>query len=478
MVLEFQWLRRSIEAGKPLLEDDDWAGAQTVDDGEAIIIDEIAADGEEAEVEQIVSKLVSRPEGDSPLIPSIRSPLPTPRVTPDEPFSQRRINNVPATPAADLSLIFNDPMPHTLQRQSLLADIPQQQPQEHDTAQPAYNHAPSISPSHQTSDTPQPTSLPLQFIPVPSYNSQASPHTQLAQPTTSAPFPHAQFSQASQFSQPQFSQLAHSPQQFPIAQQSYQFSQLPTQQSPPGQMTFMSQPMMMPTGLPFSNFGDQQSFSMFMTLMDVLRHKNGGEFLQAGQLLPMNAQVGSASSAPPLIRHEQTPDPIFVTDYPPPSSSYKSRTRTPEVTTLQRLGGKARRPARKPHSDKYSRSLSEESLLPSVKRKVNHEAIQPIVKTSENSANKRSSKGKERAMTPDDFASDEDFPIGSDDILEAPVSPPSHKRVIAAKKNPGQVFLNDQGRPLSFFVQVDLQGRSGVVSNIKVSIFRHFTYFS
>ncbi|OAX44234.1 hypothetical protein K503DRAFT_852800 [Rhizopogon vinicolor AM-OR11-026] len=460
-VLEFQWLRRSIEARKPLLGDDDWADAQTVDDGEAIIIDEIAADGEEAEVEQIVSKLVSRPQGDSPLIPSIRSPLPTPRVTPDESFVQRKINNIHLTLAADLPSMPNDPMSHTRQRQSPLVDIPQQQSKEHDAVQPAYIHAPSTSPPHQASNTPQPTSLHPQFIPALPYNSQAPPQTQLAQPATPPPFPHVQFSQTPQFPQPQFSQLAQFPQQFSVPQQSYQFSQLPVQQPPPGQMPFVSQPMVMPTGLPFSNLSDQQNFSMLMTLMDVLRNKNGGEFMQAIQPSPMHAHLEAASNAPPPIHHEQIPDSI---SYPPSSSSYNSRTRTPEAATSQRSEKKARRPARKPRREKYSRSPSRELLPPSVRRKVNHGAIQ---KTPENPPDKRSSKGKERAMIPHVFTSDEDVPTGSDDMLEAPLGLPSRKKAIAAKNNIGEVFLNDHGQPLSFFVQVDLQGRSGVVSNIK-----------
>jgi len=424
-----------------------------------------------------VSKLVSRPEGDHPLIPSIRSPLPTPRVTPDESFAQRQTNNIPATPAAsaDLPSILNDPMSHTPQRQSPLADAPQQQQQpEHNHAQLAYNHAPSISSPHQTSNNPQLASLPPRFTSILSYNSQASPQTQLAQSTTPAPFPHDQFPQVTQFSQPQFSQLAQFPQQFPIAQQPYQFSQLLTQQMPPGQMTLMPQPMMMPTALPFSNFGDQQSFSMLMTLMDVLRNKGGGEFTQVGQPSPMLAQVEAAPSIPPPIHHERTMDSTLAPEYPPSSSSYKSRSKTPESTTSQRLEKKLRHSAPKPRSDPYTRSPSPELLQASVKRKVNHEAVRPKkIPPSE-----RSSKGKQRALTPNGSTSDEDFPTNVDDSLEVPVSQSSHRRTVVAERNPGEVFLDDQGRPLSFFVQVDLQGRSGVVSNIKVSIFRRFMYCS
>jgi len=233
--------------------------------------------------------------------------------------------------------------------------------------------------------------------------------------------------------------------------------------------------MIMPTGFPLSNLGDPQNWSMLMTLMDVLRNTNAGELLQAGQPSPMYAQLEAAPSAPTPIHHAQISDSVFVANNSPSSSSYKSRTKTPEVATSQRPEKKAR-PARKPRFEKSSRSPSRELLPPSIGHKFRHQAIRPIVK-AENPRNKRSSKGKERAVTPDDFASDEDVFAGSDTILGTPVGPPSSKRIITTKNNPGEVFLDDHGRPLLFFVQVDLQGRSGVVSNIKVSTLMRFTYF-
>ncbi|KAG1825873.1 uncharacterized protein BJ212DRAFT_1316623 [Suillus subaureus] len=487
-VLEFQWLRKSIEARKPLLEIDGWGGTQTLDDGRPIV--EVAADGEEAEVEQLVSKSVSRPEvlqGDSLLMSSIRSPLPTPRVTPEEPLTKRILNNVPTTLAADVPLIPNNPRPpQSPQQASLVVSQNLQQPSEH-AGQPTYNHTPSISPPVQSSNTPQPIAPPQQLISVLPYNPQALPQPQLAQPATPAsfshiqfsqtpsqtqptqpatpvPFLHPQFSQVSQF-QPQFSQAPPFPQQFPVPQQSYQFGQFPQQQLISGHMPFMPpQSMTMPTGMPFHNLRDPQSFQMLMTLMDVMRNTNGGEFLQAGQPSPMYPQIEAASSAPPVIHHEQTPDSLVATDqpYPPSSSSYKSRSPTPDVVVSKHPEKQSRPSGRKPRTDISSRTPSTVLLPPSVKRKANHEAMSLVG----NPSNNRSLKGKERVVISDESDNDEDAPpAGSDDVFEQSLlSSPGRTN---ARKNSGEVFLDDQGQPLTFFVQVDLQGRSGVVSNIK-----------
>ncbi|KAG1784016.1 hypothetical protein EV702DRAFT_958625 [Suillus placidus] len=369
VVLEFQWLRKSIEARKPLLEVDGWGGTQTLDDGKPIV--EVVADGEEAEVEQLVSKSVPRPQ-----------------------LTQ------PATPAS-------------------------------------FTH--------------------VQF-------SQAPPQTHSTQPATQAPLMHPQFSQVSQFSQPQFSQAVPYPQQFPVTQQSYQFGQFPSQQL----MPFMPpQSMTMPTGMPFHNLRDPQSFQMLMTLMDVMRNTNGGEFLQAGQPSPMYPQIEASSSAPPAIHHEQTPDSIVATDqpYPPSSSSHKSRSPTPDVVVSKHLEKQPRPSGRKPRTDTSSRAPSTVLLPPSVKRKANHEAMPPV-KTPRRPPNKRSLKGKERVVISDESDNDEDAPPAvSDDVFEQYLL--SSLGCTNARKNSGEVFLDDQGQPLTFFVQVDLQGRSGVVSNIK-----------
>ncbi|KAG1757636.1 hypothetical protein EDB19DRAFT_1658305 [Suillus lakei] len=456
-VLEFQWLRKSIESRKPLLEVDGWGGTQTLDDGGPIV--EVAADGEEAEVEQLVS-----------------NPLPTPRVTPEEQFAKEILNNAPATLAADVPLIPNNSMSP-------------RSPQLRCTCQPTYNHTPSISPPIQSSGTPQPIAPPQQLVPALSYNpqappqtrlaqpatpasfphaqfSQAPPHTQLAQPTpasfphaqfsqapphtqstqlgTPAPFMHAQFSQVSQFSQPQFSR-------------SCTFGQIPPQQLLPGHMSFMPQSMTMPTGIPFHNLRDPQNFQMLMTLMDVMRNTNGGEFLQAGQPSPMYPQIEASSSAPSAIHHEQTPDSIVAIDqpYPPSSSSYNSRSLTPEAVLSKHLEKQPRPSTRKPRTEHiFSRAIY-------VKRKANHESMLPG-----NPPKRRSVKGKERIVISDESHSDEGAPpASSDDIFEQSLlSLPGRTN---ARKNSGEMFLDDQGQPLTFFVQVDLQGRSGVVSNIK-----------
>ncbi|KAG2072585.1 hypothetical protein BDR04DRAFT_1096181 [Suillus decipiens] len=470
-VLEFQWLRKSIEARKPLLEVDGWGGTQTLDDGKPII--EVAADGEEAEVEQLISK----------------SPLPTPRVTPEEPLPKRIPDNIPATLITDVPLILNNPRPpQSPQQAPLVVSRNLQQPSEH-AGQPTYDHTPSTSPPIQSSSTPQPIAPPQQLISASPYNPQAPPQPQLAQPATPVSFSHVQFSQAppqtqstqsampvpyihpqfpqvSQFSQPQFSQATPFPQQFPGPQQSYPFSQFP-QQLISGHMSFMPpQSMAMPTGMPFHNLRDPQSFQMLMTLMDVMRNTNGGEFLQAGQPSPMYPQIEASSSALPAIHHEETPDSIIATDqpYPSSSSSYKSRSSTPSAVS-KHPEKQPRPPGRKPRTDRSSRVPSTVLLLPSMKRKVNHETMLHV-KTPGNPPNKRSLKGKERVVISDESDNDEDTPpAGSDNAFEESFrSSPGRTNT---GKNFGEVFLDDQGQPLTFFVQVDLQGRSGVVSNIK-----------
>ncbi|KAG2061783.1 hypothetical protein BDR06DRAFT_945816 [Suillus hirtellus] len=492
-VLEFQWLRKSIEARKPLLEADGWGGTETLDDGKPIV--EVAADGGEAEVEQLVSKSVSRPEvpqGDSLLMLSIRSPLPTPRVTPEELLTKRTLNNVPATPAAYVPLISNDPRPSQSPQEAPLAVLQNlRQPSEH-AGQPMYNHTPSVSPPVQSFNTPQPIAPPQQLTSALSYNFQAPPQPQSAQPVTPASFPHVQFSQTplqtqstqsvtpapfmhpqfsqvSQFSQPQFSQASPFPQQFSgPQQQSYQLGQFPQQQLISGHMPYIQpQSMTMPTGMPFQNLRDPQSFQMLVTLMDVMRNTNGGEFLQAGQPSPMYPQIEASSSAPFAIHNEHTPDSIVAPDqpYPPSSSSYKSRSPTPDVVVLKYPEKQPRPSGHKPRTDISSRAPSTVLLPPSVKRKAIQEAMLPP-KAPGKPPNKRSFKGKERVSIFDESDNDESAPpTGSDDIFEQSLlSSPGRTN---AGKNSGEVFLDDQGQPLTFFVQVDLQGRSGVVSNIK-----------
>ncbi|KAG2159802.1 uncharacterized protein EDB93DRAFT_16771 [Suillus bovinus] len=422
---------------------------------------------------------------------SIRSPLPTPRVTPEEPLTKRILNNGPATLAADVPLIPNNArLSQSPQQASLIVSQNIQQPAEH-VGQPTHNHTTSVSPPVQSSNISQPIAPPQQLISTFPYNSQAPPQPQLAQSVTPASFPHAQFSQTppqtqstqfatpapfmhpqfsqvSHFSQPQFSQAAPFPQQFPAHQQSYQLGQFPQQQLISGHMPYMPpQSMAMPTGMPFQNLRDPQSFQMLVTLMDVMRNTNGGEFLQAGQPSPMYSQIETLSSAPSAIRDEQTPDSIVAADqpYPPSSSSYKSRSPTPDVVVLKQPEKQPRPPGHKFRTDTSSRAPSTILLPPSVKRKAIHDAMPPA-NPAGNLPNKRSLKGKERLVISNESDNDDGTPpAGSDDVFEqSHLSSPGRPN---ARKNSGEVFLDDQGQPLTFFVQVDLQGRSGVVSNIK-----------
>lgn len=59
VVLEYTWVRASIDVGRPLLDADNWGGAMTVDDGKPVTIDGIVVDEEELEeVEALVTKSV------------------------------------------------------------------------------------------------------------------------------------------------------------------------------------------------------------------------------------------------------------------------------------------------------------------------------------------------------------------------------------------------------------------------------------
>lgn len=60
VVLEHTWARISIDAGRPLLDADNWGGAMTIDDGKPVTIDGIVVDEDELEeVEALVTKSVA-----------------------------------------------------------------------------------------------------------------------------------------------------------------------------------------------------------------------------------------------------------------------------------------------------------------------------------------------------------------------------------------------------------------------------------
>lgn len=60
VVLEYTWTRTSVDAGRPLLEADNWGGAMTIDDGKPVTIDGVVVDEDELEeVEALVTKSVA-----------------------------------------------------------------------------------------------------------------------------------------------------------------------------------------------------------------------------------------------------------------------------------------------------------------------------------------------------------------------------------------------------------------------------------
>ncbi|KAF9244637.1 hypothetical protein BU15DRAFT_59388 [Melanogaster broomeanus] len=95
VVLEYTWAQTSIDAGRPLLEADNWGGTMTVDDGKPVTIDGIVVDEDELqEVEALVTK----------------SPFPTPRVTPVDPAS-RQLEHIGVEPAGESNTSVQIPVP-------------------------------------------------------------------------------------------------------------------------------------------------------------------------------------------------------------------------------------------------------------------------------------------------------------------------------------------------------------------------------
>ena len=59
VVLEYTWVRASIDVGRPLLAGDNWGGVMAIDDGKPVTIDGVVVDEDEIEVEALVTKSVA-----------------------------------------------------------------------------------------------------------------------------------------------------------------------------------------------------------------------------------------------------------------------------------------------------------------------------------------------------------------------------------------------------------------------------------
>ncbi|KAL4069661.1 hypothetical protein V8B97DRAFT_606537 [Scleroderma yunnanense] len=377
VVLQQAWARLSIQAGHPLLQTDEWGGMRAIDDGLPVTIDGIAVD-EEQEVEDMVD-----------------NPLPTPRITPDDPSIQNR----EVTESLTLPLTSGTgPM---------------------------------------TSVTTHPQSM------------VASPDLHA---TVAPPLP----------SQYQFSQLS-----FPA-----QHGQ-PIPSMPP-ELQFHSQTTSANASL--------EVFSMFMTMLDVMRHNGPSQ----SQLSPSHQAVSVSQSHSDMPQSTLLTQPQLKTAEPlsnggntlRPSHRYQSQeiadlvgsdgfkaTPHPRNDSLDMTDTRPS-PSRKPHLRSPTRRLSTEVLSPSVSRK-----RPPAVKPTR--PPKRANKGKRKEAIPldsDEAESHSDTPPAtafSPTHTPYSASPPEPARIVIGQRNPGEIFMSGGGQPLHFFVQVDLHRRHNVVSNIK-----------
>ncbi|KAH7929324.1 hypothetical protein BV22DRAFT_1029575 [Leucogyrophana mollusca] len=300
------------------------------------------------------------------------------------------------------------------------------------------------------------------------------PPTIHAQTTTRAPEPHQQ--------SPMHVIPRQVPQNFAIPP----FAQLPqpTQPSgssapatyPPQQMMPMSQTLNPMSGMTVNGMNgmngqwDPNQYSFMLTLMDVMRHQN---------LNLMNSQSWSGQPLPsqPLPQSQIQPVPAHQTHAPQQQSFINDAFQpAPEDvdseeefishmnTHNDRPRDRPRSAARKPVSETRSHQSSAKVSKPGSKRKRPAPAGSTSTSTS-------SRKGKERAVssasssarTPD---REESLSLEPEPSPQPP-TPPTRRKNIIARKQPGEIFLSELGEPLQFFVQVDLQGRHGVVSAIK-----------
>ncbi|CAA7258689.1 unnamed protein product [Cyclocybe aegerita] len=158
-ILEYTWVRKSVEAGKPLLGDEQWGDCLTHDDGQPL--------GSTADAED---------DGEIP------NPLPTPRDTPDEP-PRSRLPTSHTEPSSSIP---------TLQNGSA-------------SMMPPPNPVPSTNqqPATTTATPPPPTQIPAGASPVNGIN----PYAQMQYPMQMGPMANMMSSQMSQMTPVQQQQM-------------------------------------------------------------------------------------------------------------------------------------------------------------------------------------------------------------------------------------------------------------------------------
>ncbi|KAH7913009.1 hypothetical protein BJ138DRAFT_1059946 [Hygrophoropsis aurantiaca] len=368
IVLEYTWVHKCLEVGRPLFEQENWGGALAADDG--LQLD----NNEDDEVEQLVS-----------------NPLPTPRVTPPGLTTHRSTNSPALLPAANHA--------------------------------PVAQHVPA-PPHSQMQITPR-------AIPQNTITPQLSLFPQLPQPSTSS-MPPPYLSQ----------QVMSSSQALPL--------------------------MNGANGMNGQWEAQQNQYSVMMTFLDVMRHQNLN-------LMNLHAWSGHSTPAqpPPPMPSQMQPAPTYPAQAPTFLHQGSSHEALPsddmdsEAEFNLHMNVHSEFDQSQPVLRQRSPSRSPSTVMPPPTKRKRPRPTQstPTIKPSR--------KGKERAVSPVPSEASVAISEASASVSSHPESaiqpstPPARVRTILHQKPSGQIFTTDSGEPLCFFVQVDLQGRHGVVSAIK-----------
>ncbi|KAG8219759.1 hypothetical protein J3R82DRAFT_731 [Butyriboletus roseoflavus] len=445
VVLEYTWARGSIVAGRPLLDADNWGDAMTIDDGKPVTIDGVVVDEDELEeVEALVT-----------------NPLPTPRVTPVDSTSQRPENAV----AEHLDVTrpqFNTSVPGPPIAQPAVVGVT---PSEEPMADSHNGIPPPQSPP------PSPATQPLPYL-------QPTLFVQPSQSQNTYTYPPFTTQQVYPSSHPQVMSTQSFPQTgFPSSQ--------PQMVHTPGvshtlSPSIQSQMMQMTPNTTSTNGVNLQTpnLATLMTIMEVVRHMDQSSWFGQNQL-PVSQPPTNFNTSTFPVQSPVTPGPTTSTsifqapggfespsvDASLPSSEDHLLSDTATSPRKYRSGTEVSEDRSMTLNIKSSRRPPDKTSTPSVSRK-----RPPAVKPTD-LPRKRLRKGKEKAISTDSSEHSE-----VDELMEASdrsysthssASPPARPRKIIARKKHGEIFMSVSGKPLRFFVQVDLHGRHTVVTTIK-----------
>ena len=381
-----------------------------------------------------------------------RSPLPTPRVTPVDPASQRPENNVLERSDTTQSARIMG-LPPAIIQPAVIAKAKELIASAHDDIPPTQSPPPPLV--TQALPYPQPPLFVQSSQPQNTY-AYAPFSTQQLYPSQPQ-MPAQPFSHTGLPSQPQ---ILHPP--------TIPHAPLPSAPPPMPQMASNMTPMN----------GVDLNFATIMTIMEVVRHMDqsnrfGQNHLPVSQP-PIDSNTSELPTTPRLTPSTSTLQLTGRSESPGidiPSPKYQSPRGSASVSRKHGFGtdvSEDHSVTRKPHI-KHARRLLDDKLAPSVSRK-RPPAVRPT-----NPPPKRLRKGKDRVIIPSDSSEHSE----AEELVEASEisysthssdSPPARPRNIVARKKHGEIFLSKSGQPLRFFVQVDLHGRHTVVTNIKVCL--------